>query len=367
MVSVGRWSVPTTGIPPQERRNEGKTAKACEAPTPILESYPTNPYIFSTMLDRLFTEVLMFVKRFLFLFVVISPSLFSQSQTTYDFLRSDVGARAAALAGSFVTATDDPNMIFYNPAGLATLSAPRVSVGFFKHLMDINSGYASFGMEVPNLGFVGAGVVYINYGEFRRTGEAGQDLGTFGAGELALTAGYAGRLDQGLNYGVNAKFIYSSIAEVSSSAAAVDLGVQYTALPNRLLVGAGLLNLGTQLDPYGTTRERLPLDFTIGVSLYPEHLPATLMMNLHKLNEQQDTFGGRLRQFSVGVEFNASENVALRIGFNNERRRELKIGSSAGLAGFTVGGGINTSSYKVDYAFTSFGSIGAAHRVSVAF
>ncbi len=298
--------------------------------------------------------------------ILVSTSGNAQGNTTYDFLRNDVGARAAALGGSFTTMTDDPNIIFYNPGGLSSLGNRKVSFGYFKHLLDINAGYASFAESISELGFIGAGIEYINYGEFKRTGEEGQDLGTFGAGELALLVGYGGELPNGLHYGANVKFIYSSIAEVHSSAVALDLGVQYIAVPDRILIGASLLNLGTQISPYLSTRENLPLDFNVGVSIYPEHLPVVLLINLHKLNEEQKTFSDHLKAFSVGAEFSASPNVALRIGYNNELRKDVELGTSAGLAGLSAGGGITTEIYTFDYAYTSYGSIGGLHRISVA-
>lgn len=322
-----------------------------------------------TQLSR-FLFMRMLIPTIILLAAIFIPSaspLRGQDNSTYNFLGLDVGARAAALGGGFVTMTDDANAIFYNPAGLATLTQKRVSFGFLKHLLDINAGHASVGTEVPNLGFVGAGIVYINYGEFNRTGEEGEDLGTFGAGELAMTVGYAGLLQPGLDYGVNAKFIYSSIAEARSSAAALDFGVQYVAVPERMTVGASLLNLGTQLDPYLNTRENLPLDLRIGVSLYPEHLPAVLMISLDKVNEHQDSFGRRFRAFAIGVELAPGPNVHLRVGYNNERRQDFKILSGSGLAGFSIGGGINTDMYNIDYAFSSFGQIGAVHRVTISF
>ena len=303
-----------------------------------------------------------------FIIALVSNALsFAGGKSTYDFLRNDVSARAAALGGSFVAMTNDPNIIFYNPAGIATMEGRKISVGFFKHLLDINSGYASMVTEIPGLGFIGAGVLYTNYGEFKRTGEEGQDLGTFGAGEIAVTAGYGSMLPSGLAYGANVKFIYSSIGEFNSSGAAVDLGIQYMAVPNRIRIGASLLNLGSQLDPYGTTNESLPLDFKIGVTLTPEHLPAALMINLHKLNEEYDSFSDRLKIFSVGTEFSVSPNLFLRLGYNNERRQELKIGQSSGLSGFSIGGGIATEIYHIDYAYNSYGPIGALHRVSITF
>ena len=299
--------------------------------------------------------------------VLCKPRAAAQDNNTYDFLKIDFGARAAALGGGPVVVVDDPNAIFYNPAALGTLTQRRVSFGFFKHLLDINAGYASFGTEIPNLGTVGAGVLYINYGEFKRTGEEGEDLGSFGAGELAFTAGYAGLLRPGLNYGVNAKFIYSSIAEAHSSAAALDFGMQYVAIPDRITLGISLLNLGTQFDPYVNTRENLPLDLRVGVALYPEHLPAAILLSLDRLNESQDSFGQRFRAFSAGVDFAPGPNVHLRLGYNNAQRQDFKVLSSSGLAGLSIGGGINTDVYSVDYAYSSFGQIGAVHRISITF
>jgi hypothetical protein len=299
------------------------------------------------------------------IFTVAAGAAVAGSNTTYNFLRSDVGARAAALGGSFISMTDDPVSIFYNPSALATLSSTQVSFGFFKHLLDINSGYASYGQEVADLGHIGAGIVYVNYGEFTRTDELGNKLGTFSANELALSVGYASELMPRVKYGANLKFIYSQIAEAASSAMAIDLGALYKFDEPRLMVGFSLLNLGTQLDPYLSTRESLPVDFKIGATIEPEHVPVLLNLNFHHLNETESDFVGRFRAFSVGAEFTVSEEIQLRAGYNNERRRELKIGSSTGLAGFSLGAGVMFDQYKVDYAFNSYGTIGSLHRVSV--
>jgi hypothetical protein len=297
--------------------------------------------------------------------ITLSVALFAQGNTVYDFLRNDVGARAAALGGSFLTASDDPNVIFYNPANLTTLTTKRLSVGFFKQLLDINSGYVSFGMDVPDFGFVGAGIIYTNYGNFTARGEEGQDLGTFGAGDFALALGYAGKYNTDLSYGANLKMIYSTIAEYGSYAGAIDLGVNYVIVPGRIIGGASILNLGTQLDPYSNTHENLPLDCKVGIAIFPEHLPASVMIDLHKLNEAQDNFLSHFRQFSIGVEFAASPNVQLRFGYNNEQRQEWKLNNSSGLAGFSIGGGFISDVYVVDYAYNSMGKIGSLHRINL--
>ncbi|MBI3787839.1 MAG: hypothetical protein HY276_06220, partial [Ignavibacteriales bacterium] len=120
-----------------------------------------------------------------------------------------------------------------------------------------------------------------------------------------------------------------------------------------------------QINPYLDTKESLPLDIKIGITKRPEHLPVLLNLNFHKLNESQDNFFQRFSSFSIGAEFLMSESVRLRVGYNNEQRKELKLNSSTGLAGISLGGGILINDYIVDYAFNSYGKIGGLHRISI--
>jgi hypothetical protein len=313
------------------------------------------------------------MSRTLFVFLctiaLCLPAFAGDSKTTaYDFLRTDVSAsaRAAALGGSFVSVINDPTILFYNPAGLSTISQRQVSFGFLKHLLDINAGYATYNQYLEDIGWVGAGVQYINYGSFTQSDEFGNQLGNFSAGDLALMVGYSNIYDEKVNYGASLKFIYSSIAGNSSTALAVDLGATYVIPKEQMSIGASVLNLGTQLKAYISTKEDLPLDVKVGISKTLEHLPLQLNVNFHKLNQSTDNFLDRFKAFSIGGEFTLTQSLRLRIGYNNERRQELKIGTSSGLAGFSIGGGFWTDLYKVDYAFSSFGKIGALHRVTVA-
>ncbi len=287
------------------------------------------------------------------------------SNTAFDFLRNDVSARPAALAGSFVSVGNDPATVFYNPAALGTLEAPTGSVGFFKQLMDINTGYLSYGQSFEDIGTFGAGVVYNNYGSFAETDEFGTVLGSFNASDLALSIGYANVLDSNLYYGAAVKFIYSSIAGYSSTALAGDVGLFYAVPGSKATLGVSIRNIGAQLSTYLGTREDLPLDVTIGASVVPKGLPLLLSLNFHKLNDNTDTFVERFRAFSIGGEFTLSKTLLLRIGYDNDRRRDLKIGTSMGLAGFSAGLGVAVRQYRFDYAASSLGKVGVLHRISI--
>jgi hypothetical protein len=287
------------------------------------------------------------------------------TNTAYSFLRSDVSARPASLAGTFVSVTNDPVALFYNPASLATLDAPRGSAGFFKHLLDINAGYIAYGQSFQDLGTFAAGVLYTSYGSFAEMDDLGNALGSFTASDLALSVGYSNAFEENLTYGAAVKFIYSSIAGYSSTALACDVGILYSIPASRVTLGASIRNLGTQLSTYMGTREELPLDLTVGGAIIPRGLPLQLSLNFHKLNDDVAAFTDRFRAFTVGGEFTLSKVLQVRIGFDNEKRKDLKTATTSGLAGFSAGFGISVESYRVDYALSSLGKIGSLHRISV--
>ncbi len=302
---------------------------------------------------------------FLFLTFIIFGSIAYSQQNTFDFLRLDGSARAGALGGSFVTNSDDPDVIFYNPAGLKLLEDNPASFSFVKHLMDINLASLAYSTQFEGIGRFGAAIKYINYGTFEGADESGNRTSEFSAGEIAFVIGYANQLDENFYYGANAKFIYSGIENRSSTALAVDLGLHYAIPDKNWSFGFSIINLGGQISKYYSTSEDLPLDVAIGVSKRLENLPLQLSLDFHKLNEKRDDFAQKFKAFNVGAEFTLSKVMKLRFGYNNERRSEFKIGTTAGIAGFNIGLGVKVSDYQFDYAYSSLGSVGGLHRIGI--
>jgi hypothetical protein len=301
----------------------------------------------------------------LFIVFIFSASI-SFGQTTYRFLDVDMSARAAALGGSFVTNNDDVDVLFYNPAGMSFLEKNPISFSFVKHLMDINLFSLAFSTEFEDIGRFGTAIKYINYGTFDKADEFGNRTGEFGAGELAFILGYTNEFSENFYYGANAKVIYSSIADESSSAVGVDLGINYEIPKQKLNLAAAVLNLGTQLSSYIDTKEDLPLDVTMGISKRLENLPVRLSLDFHQLNKDRDELYQHLKGFTIGAEFYLSEVFTLRFGYDNEARSDLKVGSSSGIAGFNGGLGVKISEYVFNYGYSSMGSIGAMHRIGLA-
>ena len=295
-------------------------------------------------------------------------SVVSQTEIpAYDFLRVDPGARASAIAGAYDTYTDDPNVMFYNPASLSTMTANSMSAGFGKYLLDINFGTLAYTHKYKDKGWFGLGVKFFDYGSFDRADENGVSTGeTFGANDLMVSLGYSNYFYEEINYGVSLKYIYSSIADYKSSALAVDFGLLYLIPSDNIAFSLGVNNLGSQLTSYLDTREKLPLDIRLGFSKSLEHLPLKFSVTFSKLNEEREKLYQHLKSFSLGGEISFSENVAFRLGYSNEKRQDLKLGSSLGIAGFSTGLGIKFSGkYLLDYSLNSMGKVGSTHRVNV--
>lgn len=306
---------------------------------------------------------------FLFLFLIIQVSfLKSQSLTTYNFLKLDVDARSSSMAGSFVSMENDANLIFYNPAGLSTLTEKKASVGFFKYLMDINSGNVAYAQKYKDYGYFGIGIRYINYGTFEKYDEDLNEAGTFGANDIAISLGYANKYKDRFNFGGNIKYIYSKYDEYGSSGIAIDVGALVQIPEYMMNIGASILNAGAQIDSYADTKEKLPLDIRFGITKKLEYLPLTFNIGFCRLGDDYDKFFTRFKNVIVGGEFNINEYVDLRIGYNNQLRQDLKTGTSIGLAGFSAGLGIKyEGKYFLDYSFNSLGKIGTTHRVNIGF
>jgi hypothetical protein len=293
-------------------------------------------------------------------------SAFSQTGSPFQFLRFNESARAAALGGAFVAMPDDPAALFFNPASLWTVEEEMVSTTYLKHVLDINSGLATYSNHNEEFGAYAASVMYTNYGSFERADRTGQKTGgTFGANDMALAVSYSNMLDSNLYYGVTGKFIFVGLEDLNTTALALDAGLLYQ-LPNiRTNIGASILHAGTQLSTLNGTAERLPLDVRIGANHRLRGLPLLLNFSFHHLADETDNFFQRFENFSLGGEFYFGKSIQARIGYDNSVRRSTTESSSRKLAGLSAGVGIITNFANIDYAISSFGAPSMLHRLSL--
>jgi len=297
--------------------------------------------------------------------LTVLTAALGHAQNAFPFLRNDVSPRIAALGGAFASMPEDPNSIFVNPGALTTVPERRFALSYMDHLLDINAG--SFAVTLPEtpIGRLTVGVLYIHYGSFEQTDQAANQYGTFTAADMAFSGGTAYDVVDRVSVGGAVKFIHSALGDYRSEAAAADVGAFYAIPEERLSFGISLMHIGAQLSTYAGRTETLPMDLRIGVTKRPEHLPVLLNLNFQGLNDPDRSISERLKQFSFGAEFDMSTSLRLRIGYNNRIRRDMQLGTSAGLAGFSAGTGIDIAGYRIDYAYNSYGAVGGLHRLGL--
>jgi long-subunit fatty acid transport protein len=136
----------------------------------------------------------------------------------FSFLRLEPSARAAALGGAFTAMYgDDVNVIFYNPALLNEQTHDALSLSYLNHLSDLNAGFIAYSRHIEAVGTLGAGLRFLSWGELQAADEEGNQTGTFGASDVALTLGLARAYNERFRYGANVHTIFSSIDSSTTS------------------------------------------------------------------------------------------------------------------------------------------------------
>ena len=166
---------------------------------------------------------------------------------------------------------------------------------------------------------------------------------------MALTLGYARPLWKGLMLGANGKFIRQTLADVSGTGAAVDLGASATVAGTTL--GATVQNLGPNIS-FGGSSYPLPQLTRFGVS-HPFLADRLLLAADYSFPK---TYYNDLR---IGAEVRPHPMIAVRMGY----RREGGTRSDPA-TGFSFGLGTHVGPVNLDYAMTPDNEFADVHRVS---
>jgi hypothetical protein len=340
------------------------------------------------------------VKRTLTIILILSGlSGFAQigGDNTYEFLELPNSAHVAALGGYNISLYDkDLNMAYYNPALLRENMHQNIALNYSNYIADVNYGYVSYAYHVKDIGTFGAGLHYINYGDFTRANIEGEILGNFYAQEYSFNLYYAREFlsDSSLSVGGTLKTIYSALDRYYSSALAIDAGVNYHVSGSNFSASLVFSNLGFQLKTYtDDNREPLPMNLAIGTTFKLPHAPFRISIGAHQLlnwdmryddplesqqliDDGSDTttnFGTKLgnagdeilRHLVLGVEIMPTDNFFIAFGYNYQRRQELSLTNHPGIVGFSVGAGIKVSKFMISYGMARYHMAGVSHQFSI--
>lgn len=330
--------------------------------------------------------------RYFFVLFLVIP-LLSKAQiggeNTYEFLNLSNSARMAALGGNQIALADetDLNVAYNNPALLTGEMQNHLVANYVNYISDVNYGYVAYSLPVGLPGNLAAGMHYINYGTFIEALPNGEVTGTtFHAAEYALNILWSYQFER-ISVGVNLKPIWSSFETYQSAGIAADLGASYQSKDGLTTIGLAVKNIGTQITTYydNGEREPLPFDVQMGFSKRLGHAPIRIAGTLQHLQKwtlaqpeteegdltgttvEEDGLGKKfLRHLILGVELLPSENFTLRLGYNYQRRQELKYDEKMSTVGFSFGLGFRISRFELNYGLARYHLAGASSHLSLA-
>ncbi len=286
------------------------------------------------------------------------PLAAQESQTVYNFLRIPVSAHAAALGGENVSLIeDDASLALSNPALLSSVSHQTVSFGYMNYMSGTSMYTANYTHVLNDKATIGGAVHYLNYGSMAETDYNGQETGTFSPSDLTIEGLFSYTLANNIVGGIGAKFIYSKIGDYTSTAAAIDLGINYYNPEADFSASIAVKNLGGQLSAYDEEFEDLPIDIMLGVSQRIHNTPFRVHATFCDLNHWDYAF---LRHLDIGTGVILAPQIYLAVGYNLKRAHDMKIltadeddDSSHG-AGLTLGGGLLLDRFKLNIAYGKY-------------
>ncbi|MBI5201162.1 MAG: PorV/PorQ family protein [Elusimicrobia bacterium] len=289
----------------------------------------------------------------------------SPGTTGAEFLKFGQGARATGMGEAQVAVVDDPYAAYWNPAGLASLQYPALSVTYNKALQGIDQQYLSFAYPLAAGSVVDLNVTRLGMSAIQGYDATGTKTRDVGASDLAFGAAYGRTIlndakgRSRLNAGANFKFIREQLDRASASTYAGDVGLlAYLWRTNGpgpdpgIRLGLTARNLGPGLR-FDRDNAPLPATYSGGFAWrsYPRGDSLTVSADVVAARDD-DPYG------ALGLEYTAFRLLALRLGF--------RTGTDVG-QGFRAGVGFKLKVVELDYAFAGFGDLGQMHRVGMSF
>lgn len=289
--------------------------------------------------------------------------LSAAAQESASFLKLGVGARAMGMGGAYTAVADDVNAMYWNPAGLASLT--QRSIGATHADLFANTRYDFFGYAQPTrFGTLGASAAYLSQAPLSGRSDTGAPMGNYDAADTAVNLSYAAAISAvpGLGLGGTMKYISSSIADASAQGYAFDVGIRYAPPAASGFGGAAfgltIQNIGPGMKFLNQTAP-LPMTIAGGVAYL---LPFGFLLAADYKYRPYDHPG----EASFGAEYQLLTSLALRAGYDSGSVLSDGVSGFSALSGFTAGLGIKCHGYSVDYSVAPMGELGSAQRISLA-
>lgn len=299
-----------------------------------------------------------------------------------QFLTVGGGARAVSMGGAYTAIGGDLESIFWNPAGIASLSG--TATGFTHTALYADMSLEDVAIATPFMdGVIGlSGVAFLSGSIEETTEEEPDGTGeTFTANAMAIGLTYARMMTDKFAAGVSLRVVRESLAHVADTNWGFDLGGTYVVGFSNLRLGFAVANFGPDMqyggagleqvwgDPAGDGTQTgdvpamlqsepfsMPMTFRAGVAYDLFNGPAGCLTfcgeGLHPVDQPE--------LLALGMQYSFNDLYFIRGGYNTLNNME-----------WTVGGGVRIpaggSKLAVDYCYQNHEYLDPVHRLAVGF
>lgn len=299
-----------------------------------------------------------------------------------EFLAIGVGGRPLGMGGAYVAVANDVTAGYYNPAGLARINYPEISLMHDARFGNLeNYDYAGVAIPFDNDMSFGLSIMRLAVDGIPDTRNALMDI--TGSGSLddvnrldyskitefsdqdwAFYLTFAKKQSENFFYGANIKIIRRNIAEYSAWGVGFDAGAIYCPM-DKLSLGLNLQDITTTMVAWSTGRNEL-ISPTVKVGgAYEVNFLGGIIIPALDLDIRFEN-----RQFAsefhigpvsfdghFGFEYNFKNIFAVRAGYNDVKQ-------------FTIGAGVKLPKLNIDYSFARFSgssvdNLDDTHRISI--
>jgi len=307
----------------------------------------------------------------------LTRSISKVGTTAAQFLKIGAGVRAIGMGGAFVAVANDVTALYWNPAGIATISGGGEAT--FNHsewLAETAYDFAGVTLNAGNFGTIGLSVTSFRVPEddvrtYRFPDGTGE---RFSASSLALAVSYARMLTDRFAIGFTGKYVQDNVWNETASGMAIDIGTHYVTPFNGLRIGATIANFGTKMQlegrdlyfnydplPEGGTVDQVPSLYRLGKYEMPLTLRLGLAYDVIKQENLTVTVASdavhpndNSEYLNSGLEVNLRNQVYLRGGY-----KSLLLNNSE--QGLTFGGGLRYdavgTNLKIDFGYADYGRL----------
>jgi hypothetical protein len=308
-----------------------------------------------------------------------------------EFMAIGIGGRPLGMGGAFTGVANDVTSGYYNPAGLANVNYPQLSLMHseqFGNLVNYDYGAVvipfqddmSFGLSIMRLAVDGIPDTRNALEDGRNPGVTIYDptfinddyarlnydkITEFSNQDWAFYLSFAKRQTQDFYWGANIKIIRRDIAEFGATGIGFDVGAFWMPLEN-LTVGGNLQDATTTLVAWSTgLNELISPTLKLGsayriTGILGGYIMPAVDFDIRFENRQfasEFNVGPVSFDAHAGFEWNIKDLVYIRGGYSDVKQ-------------FTAGAGIKLPKLNIDYSFARFSQseldrLPDSHRISL--